>query len=332
MATKTLSGLNLDKTRLQLLALDNMVWPILLATFIGFTALLPEIFATFRNVEYLLYSSASLGLITLAVALTLISGHFDLSVGSITGFSAVFTAMVLTNWFPGTPGIVGILIILIVGTTIGLGNGVAVAIFGVNPFLQTLAFLLVFRSAVTVMTTTSITGLPSSYMFLGSEDVFGIPVAIFVVLIVILLTWFGLNYTRTGLELFAIGGNKAAAEEAGINTRRLVLFVYGLSGFYCALAGLILTGFLGAATTTLADGTVFPAFAAAVIGGISLYGGRGNVMNAFGGVLLLAIVQTGLVMLRVPAEVVNLVNGVVLLIAIFLFTFGERYRDRILSS
>lgn len=330
--TESILGVDLESDQFRLFLLDNMVWPIVIVAFIIFSILIPRIFASVENLQFLLYSSSTLGLIVLAESLCLISGHFDLSVGSITGFSAVFTAMLLANWFPNTGGIVGILIILGVGALIGLGNGVAVSIFGVNPFLQTLGFFIVFRSAITVLTTRSVSDLPEIYLALGSARIHNVPIAIIFVIALYILTWAWLNYSRTGLALYAIGGDKESAQEAGINTQRLVLGVYVLSGILCALAGLIITGFLGAATTTLAQNSVFPAFAATVIGGISLLGGRGNVLNAFGGVLLLTTIEGGLVMLRIQASIVNTVNGIVLILAIFLFTFGERYRRRILSS
>lgn len=321
-----------DRDRLVLSLLDNMVWPIVLIAFGAFAVLIPETFATYRNIQFLVYSSAALGLIVLAESLCLISGNFDLSVGSIAGFSAMFTAIALTQWAPWLEGVGGILLILSVGAAIGLMNGVSVAYFGVNPFLQTLGFFIIFRSAVTILSTRSVGGLPELYTYLGGERIAGVPVAIGFVLLLYVGVWAWLNYTRSGLAIYAIGGDEDSAREAGINTQFMVMIVFVLSGLLSAMGGLLYTGFLNAATTTLAQNSVFPAFAAAVIGGISLKGGRGNVLNAFGGVILLATVEAGLVMMQVEAMVVNTVNGIILLAAIFLFTFGERYRSRVLTS
>lgn len=327
-----LGNVSIDRDQIILNLFDNISWPILLITVVTFSVLLPESFPTYRNFEFLIYSSAALGLIVLAEAICLISGNFDLSVGSIAGFSGMFTALAITNWFPGLGGIEGVILILLVGALLGFLNGFSVSYLGVNPFLQTLAFFIIFRSAVTMLSTRSVSGLPETYLFLGGAKVFGIPFAILFVFAIYGAVWFWLNYMRSGIALYSIGGNEVSAREAGIDTQFLVMLVFVISGILSALGGLLFTGFLGAATTTLAQNTVFPAFAAAVIGGISLTGGRGNVLNAFGGVLLLATVESGLVMFRVEANMVNTINGLILLGAIFLFTFGERYRHRVLST
>lgn len=327
-----LGNVSIDRDQIILNLFDNISWPILLITVVTFSVLLPESFPTYRNFEFLIYSSAALGLIVLAEAICLISGNFDLSVGSIAGFSGMFTALAITNWFPGLGGIEGVILILLVGALLGFLNGFSVSYLGVNPFLQTLAFFIIFRSAVTMLSTRSVSGLPETYLFLGEAKVFGIPFAILFVFAIYGAVWFWLNYMRSGIALYSIGGNEVSAREAGIDTQFLVMLVFVISGILSALGGLLFTGFLGAATTTLAQNTVFPAFAAAVIGGISLTGGRGNVLNAFGGVLLLATVESGLVMFRVEANLVNTINGLILLGAIFLFTFGERYRHRVLST
>jgi ribose/xylose/arabinose/galactoside ABC-type transport system permease subunit len=327
-----LKDVSLDREQVILKLFDNISWPILLITVLVFSVMMPESFLTYNNFEFLIYSSAALGVIVLAESLCLISGNFDLSVGSVAGFSGMFTALALTSWFPGLGGIEGILLILFVGAFLGFLNGFSVAYLGVNPFLQTLAFFIIFRSAVTMLSTRSISGLPDLYLFIGGANVLGIPFAIIFVFAIYGAVWFWLNYMRSGIALYSIGGNEESAREAGINTKFLVMLVFVISGTLSALGGLLFTGFLGAATTTLAQNTVFPAFAAAVIGGISLTGGRGNVLNAFGGVLLLASVESGLVMMRVEANMVNTINGIILLCAIFLFTFGERYRARVLST
>lgn len=321
-----------DKTRIALFTLDNLVWPLLLLSLISFSVLLPNSFPTYVNLRFLLFSSAALGAIVLAESLCLLSGNFDLSVGSIAGFSGVFTAMFVVEWVPQTPGSLSVLIVLIVGGLIGLMNGFSIAIMGVNPFLQTLSFFIIFRSAVTLLTTSSITNLPASYTYLGGEQVFDIPIAVIVILIIYLVTWIWLKYFRTGLAIYAVGGDEDSSEAAGINSTRVIMMVFTLSGILSAFGGMLFVGFLGTATPSLAANSVFQAFAAAVIGGISLFGGRGNVLNAFGGVLLLASIEAGLVMLQLGGQVVATINGIILLLAILIYTHGESYRERVLSA
>lgn len=322
-----------DRQALIVLFMDNLVWPLLVVVFTTFVFLVPDTFLTTRNIQFLLYSSAALGMIALAESLCLISGNFDLSVGSIAGFSAMFTGTLLAQWVPSTPGIVGIAIILFVGGFIGMLNGISISYLGVNPFLQTLAFLIIFQGGILILSNTAQTDLPELYTYIGGGTLFGaIPFAILLMILVFAFFGLVLKYSRFGTAVYAVGGNEGAAEEAGINTKRVILFVYILSGVLSALGGLLYTGFLGAATPTLGENSLFPAFAAAVIGGISLFGGRGKVTGALGGVLLLGTVEAGLVMLRVEPNVIRTTTGLVLLGAILLYTYIETYRSRLLAE
>jgi len=322
-----------DRKELIVLFMDNLVWPLLVIVFLAFSFFLPDSFLTTRNIQFLLYSSAALGMIALAESLCLISGNFDLSVGSIAGFSAMFTGTFLAQWVPSTPGIAGLALILFVGGFIGLLNGVSISYLGVNPFLQTLAFLIIFQGGILLISNTAQTALPDLYTFVGGGTIsFGIPFAIVLMLAVYAFFGLMLKYSRFGQKVYAVGGNTDAAEEAGINTQRVILYVYILSGVLSALGGLLFTGFLGAATPTLGENALFPAFAAAVIGGISLFGGRGKIVGALGGVLLLGTIEAGLVMLRVDPNTIQTTTGIVLLVAILLYTFIEKYRSRLLAE
>jgi len=322
-----------DKKALIVLLMDNLVWPLLVIVFAAFVYLLPETFLTVRNIQFLLYSSAALGMIALAESLCLISGNFDLSVGSIAGFSAMFAGTFMAQWYPSTPGLAGIALILFVGGFIGMMNGFSISYLGVNPFLQTLSFLIIFQGGILILSNTSQTNLPELYTYVGGGTVFGdIPFAILLMIVVYAFTGLALKYSRFGTKVYAVGGNTEAAEEAGINTKRVVLYVYIISGVLSALGGLLFTGFLGAATPTLGESSLFPAFAAAVIGGISLFGGRGKVLGALGGVLLLGTVEAGLVQLRVDPNLIRTTTGLVLFAAILLYTYIEGYRSRLLAE
>jgi len=315
------------------LLMDNLVWPLLVIVFAAFVYLLPDTFLTTRNVQFLLYSSAALGMIALAESICLISGNFDLSVGSIAGFSAMFTGTFLAQWYPSTPGFAGIALILFIGGFIGLMNGFSISYLGVNPFLQTLAFLIIFQGGILILSNTAQTDLPELYTYVGGGTLFAdIPFAI--VFMIAVYAFFGLilKYSRFGTKVYAVGGNTDAAEEAGIKVKRVVLYVYVISGVLSALGGLLFTGFLGAATPTLGENSLFPAFAAAVIGGISLFGGRGKVTGTLGGVLLLGTVEAGLVQLQVDPNIIRTTTGLVLFGAILLYTYIEGYRSRLLAE
>ena len=330
-------GTDSDRTRLLLATLDNLVWPILVVAFIAFSIALPQVFTNVSNVSFLLYQSAGLGAIALAEAVVLLSGNFDLSVGPIAGFSAMATAVFLTQWAPGIPGVVGVPFILLVGGAIGLINGYFIAIYEVKPFLQTLAMYIILDGGMLVLSVNSIFDLPESYLWLGGARVgvpaiLDIPVAIFVLIGLFVVLWIVLGRTRFGRSIYAVGGDEESAAEAGIGTNRVVISVFVASGVLSAIGGLLLTGFNHAATTNLGTPLLFPAFAAAVIGGISLEGGRGNVFNVLGGVLLLSVIQAGLTMMAFGPQVNQTINGLVLFTAILLYTRVNRFRERLLSD
>jgi ribose/xylose/arabinose/galactoside ABC-type transport system permease subunit len=309
-----------------------MIWPILLVAVLITAVAVPQMFNNLRSFELVLYSSVPLGLLVLAESICLLTGHFDLSIGSIAGFSAVFTGMLIGNcltcWSLISSPYLGIVIILTVGGFIGVLNGVMIAKLGVNPFLQTLAFLIIFGGAKTAMNTQPVTGLPGAYIYLGANSLLSIGVlfAVFV------LFAFVMRYTNFGQSVYAVGSDAEAARAVGIDTDRVVITVYAISGVLAALAGLMLTGYTTIVAPDIAENLVFPAFAAAVIGGISLFGGRGLISGALGGLLLLGIVQTALNLSGVKAAQVEMANGIVLLIAILLYNMKESIRARVLSG
>jgi ribose/xylose/arabinose/galactoside ABC-type transport system permease subunit len=323
--------LDIDRSEAVLIALDNMVWPILLVTCAVFAAIVP-VFSSAGNVRALLFGTAALSAIVLGESLCLLSGHFDLSVGATAGFSAILTALVLTEWVPALPGVAGVALILLVGATIGLFNGVAITYVGVNPFLQTLAMLMILSGSIKLLSTAALTGLPESYLYVGRGQVGSVPVAILLMAAIFVAFGVWLKYSATGRAIYAVGGNKKAAREAGIDVTFVVVLVYVLSGTLSALGGLLYTGFLGVAPPTIGQNDVFPAFAAAVIGGVSLFGGRGNVLGAVGGVVLLAVVESALVLMGIEATAVDVVNGFVLLIAIMIYTMEDRIRRRVITK
>lgn len=321
-----------ERESILLFLLDNLVWPILVIVFLGFTVALPDSFLTSRNIEFLLYSSAGLGAIALGEAICLLSGHFDLSVGAVAGFTAMVGANALANWVPGLPGVAGIVVILGLGAFIGMLNGFSVGYLGVNPFLQTLSFLIIFEGGVLAISPYPVSNLPDSYLYIGNAEIAGIPFAVFLLVGIFALFGLILKYTKFGLKVYAVGGNKDASKEAGIDTKRVTLVVYILSGTLAALGGLIYTGYLSAATPALADNDLFPAFAACIIGGISLFGGRGKLTGALAGVLLLGTIEAGLVMLAVDPNIIRVINGIVLISAVLFFTYAERFRGSLSST
>jgi len=319
-----------DRDDVMLTLLDNMIWPILAIVLLGVLAFVPQ---TFRSARLILWGAVPIGLLVLAESLCLLSGHFDLSIGSIAGFSAMFTGMILGTcpscWSLTTSPWIGFAIILLVGSLIGLANGVMIAKVGLNPFLQTLAFLIIFEGAKTAMQTQPVTGLPLMYTRVGGTPEF----AIGLMLVAFLIAGLVLRYTSFGQAVYALGSSEHSAREVGIDTERLIILIYTISGILSAIAGLMLTGFVGVVPPLIGEGLVFQAFAGAVIGGISLFGGRGKITGALGGVILIQVIQSALNNSPViDATQIQMINGIVLLVAILLYSTQSKIRGRILAS
>jgi ribose/xylose/arabinose/galactoside ABC-type transport system permease subunit len=320
-----------DSEDFVLALLEYMIWPILLVVVACVAILVPNTFRNIVSVQLILWQAVPIGLLVLGESICLLSGHFDLSVGAIMGFSAMFTGMLLGNcpscWgVIGSPAL-GFVIILVVGGLIGVFNGAMISKLGINPFLQTLSTLIILEGAKTALNTQPVP-VPQGYLVPGS-----IPnLAILITIVAFVVVGYAMKYTEFGQEVYALGSDKDSARAVGVDTDRITIAVYAISGVLAGLAGLMSTGYTGVVPPLIGEGQVFPAFAAAVIGGISLFGGRGKISGALGGVVLLGVIQAALNISGVPATQVQVVNGFVLLVAILLYNTQESIRNRILAA
>jgi ribose/xylose/arabinose/galactoside ABC-type transport system permease subunit len=310
--------------------LDRMIWPILLLFAIVTAVLVPGTFENFSSLQFIFHGSVGLGFLALAECICLISGHFDLSIGSLAGFSAMLTALVISSgsWGITSSPLIGVVLIVAIGAIIGLFNGIMIAKLGINPFLQTLAMLIVLEGAKLTLSTTTVSGLPDGYTTIGNTA----GVAIGALFGAFLLVGLMMRYTSFGQAVYGLGSDEEAARAVGISTDLHIIAVYILSGALAGVAGLMVTGYTGVVVPTIATDLLFPAFAAAVLGGVSLHGGRGKITGALGGVALLALIQAALNISGTPPEQIRFVNGLVLLAAIVLYKSRNNLRDRILGS
>ncbi|MFW6138797.1 MAG: ABC transporter permease [Spirochaetota bacterium] len=319
--------------KIQLFLLENLVWVIFILFFLVFGILRPRAFLTLSNFRFIIFSSAALGFLVLAEAVALISGNFDLSVGQLAGFLAMLNAKLITQWVSGVHWYLAVIFIIALGGLMGAVNGFFVGKVKLNPFLVTLATYMAFKGGTLTVSTMPIArGFPPQYLAIGGESVIGIPIAIFVLAGGLVILAFLLQSTRFGSHLYAVGSNPRSANMTGINVGNMVLYTYILGGVLVGIAALLLTGFVGSATPGLANDTLFTAFAGAVIGGISLSGGRGRLSGAVGGILLVGTIDAGLTMMYVPPEQVTIYMGALVLAAILINRAKETARDRILMT
>jgi simple sugar transport system permease protein len=299
-----------------------------LAALIVVGAIVSPVFLTSGNINTVLTSSAALALVVLAESLIIITGKFDLSLESIYGFAPAIGAMVVvpaTSFGFGLewPTAVGIVVVLLVGAAVGFVNGFMVVRLRLNAFIVTLAMLIILRGMLVGATSgRTLFDLPDAFYALMVVTFLGAPLAVWLAAIAFIIAGLVLRYHRLGRALYAIGGNPEAARAAGIRVERITWGVYVLAGILASIGGLAITGYVGAISANQGNGLIFTVFAAAVIGGISLDGGKGTMFGALTGVLLLGVVQNLLTLAQVPSFWIQAIYGAIILGSLMVARFA----------
>ena len=320
-----LAGLNSERKEALLRFLsDQLIWAVLVVFFLV-VALIEPRFLSRINILNVLLHSAVLSILVIGESFCLIHGKFDLSVESTLGFTAVMGAiLVLDHGF--NPHLT-IVLMLATGAFIGLLNALMILRLKIDPFVVTLGMLIVVRGLALVISE-GITkfDFPEVFRIFAAHTKDGwISAPVVIMIVSYIIFHIVLSRTVFGRQVYAVGGNEEAAYVAGINVDKVVLKAFVLSGFLAALAGLILSARLNSAPTTLGEGMVFEVCAAAVVGGVSLQGGRGNLIGALGGVLLISAIDSALTLTRVSAFWVETSKGLILLAAVLLDTLKHRF-------
>jgi ribose/xylose/arabinose/galactoside ABC-type transport system permease subunit len=309
--------------------LDNMIWLILIIAFIGFS-FIPNYLQP-RVIISILVHSTFLAILVIGETLCLLTGNFDLSIESTLAFTAMFAAVLMGTDAP-TPGwgisaYIAIPAMLLTGMLIGAINGAFVAKLKINPFIVTLATLIVFRGLTIIFTgSQAVIRFSDVYNFPAITNIGPIPLLVIITLVLYAFFYFITTRTLFGRKLFAIGGDRDAAFAFGMKPDRVVITAYVLSGLLAALAGWFMSAKLDAALPGMAEGMAFDVMAAAVIGGVSLQGGKGSLIGALGGVLLLGSINAALTVAAVSPYWYRIVRGLVIFLAVGLDTLKRQLR------
>jgi len=280
-------------------------------------ALVDQAFLTPDNLINVLYSKTELGLLVLAETLILVAGKFDLSLEATIGLAPA-VGVLAPGWL-GLSSIWAIPICLAVGIVVGAFNGLLIVKFRLSAFVLTLGMLITLHGLVVALTKgASIFKLPATFKYPGNTLWGGVPVSVWICAVLFAIGVVALGYLRQGRALYAIGGNVDAARAAGIRTDRVLIGVYIVGGVLAAFAGLLYSGHYGSVAASQGNGMIFQVFAAAVIGGVSLDGGKGTVFGALCGVIVLGLISNILVFAGVPAEWNQAINGVIIILALVL--------------
>lgn len=296
-------------------------------------------FLTLNNLlNNVLVTSATLGLLVLAMSIILIGGFYDLSLESVVALAPVVAAWLIMPSVAGGLGIelpswLAFPIIIVVGLVVGGFNALLIAKLKLNAFIVTLAMLILLRGiTLGISGGRTFSNLPAEFTFLGSTFIAGISIQVWILLIAFVVAALFMQFTATGRNIYAMGGNPAAARAAGVKTTKLTVGILMFGSVLAAFAGMLYTARIASVTAAQGDGMIFTVFAAAVIGGISLNGGRGGLFGALTGVLLLGIIQNILTLSNVPSFWINAVYGAIILGALVLGRFTtDRKRVRQLS-
>ena len=296
----------------------NSLMLMLLAVVALFSLLLPQSYFSFANAQMISSTNAVLAILALAAVLPLISGQFDMSIGFTLALSQSICAGLII--FNGMPPLFAVMIVLAIGMTIGLVNGLLVARWGLNAFITTLATGIVVQGFAQLYTGgTSLFGqMPALFLSLGRERLFGVPLPLIYVLLVATLMWAVLRYTDWGRRCYAIGGNAKAARLIGIPVERVTIQVFMASGFLAALAGVLSTSILGSANPNIGLNYLLPAFAAVFLGAAPAGPGKFNAWGTVIAVYALAAGISGLQQLGAAFYVEQFFNGCALLLAVAL--------------
>jgi ribose transport system permease protein len=314
--------------------LDHLVWLILAIILIVLSLSIDRFFqiGIFINI---LQHATFVGIIAIGLSFCIIAGHMDLSVESVMAFAAMLAA-----WLAASRGSASglalapwltLLIAIGFGALAGAFNGVLVIRFRINAFIVTLATFIAIRGLGLVLTGgRSMYGLPDSFRTVATTELLGVPLLVVILVAAYVLFGILLSRTRFGRYVYLVGGNVIAPFRAGIDVDHVLYTVFVLSGVLAAIAGWLLAARTNGATANLGLGMLFEAFAAVVIGGVSLRGGVGRLSGVFAGVLLLSTIDTAINVMGIEPYYMQVIRGGLMLLAVLLDSAKTAIRHRYL--
>lgn len=287
---------------------------ILVLVFLFFSIFADHFFST-TNFINILRQVSIFGTAVIGAAIVMIAGQCDMSVGGIVAMGGIIAAMCMTNWH--LPIWLTIVITVLFCALVGVINGLLTVTFFIPGFIASLGMMLVLNGlAYVVSGGVAIFGLPSGYSFLGQGYVGVIPFPVIVFVLVCVLGIFLMTKTYFGRSIYALGGNPTAANLAGINVKRITVIAYVLCGLTAALAAIMQLSRSNSAQPGVGASYPFDCMSAAVLGGISMAGGKGKIYGAIVGVLIIGILNNGLQLMGCNANLVDVVKGLILIVAV----------------
>ncbi len=318
--------------------LDNLVWFMLLVVLVLFSLFVPNFFqlGIFANI---IEASSVLGVMSIGLALVIIAGHMDLSVESVAALAAMAVGILFCSAGVGiglqlTPAWLALPVSLVlalgIGALIGTINGLLIVRLKMSAFIITLASYIWVRGLVLAVSGgRSAQDLAPAIRWLGIQRLAGLPLTAWIAIACFVAFSLILAKTPFGRHLVMIGGNETATFRAGIRVNRYLVIAFVLAGSIAGLSGWLLAIRTSGATANLGIGLLFNAFAAVVIGGVSLKGGVGSLPGVYAGVLLLSAINTAINLMGLPANFTQVIHGLLVLAAVLLDTLKQSIRQRL---
>lgn len=299
----------------------NKVRPLIgLVMFSVIISILSPRFLTTSNLLNVFRQTSINAIIAAGMTFVILTAGIDLSVGSILGFSGAIAAKMLSS---GMNIGLALLAAIIIGALAGMLNGIIITKGKVQPFIGTLAIMILLRGMTMVFTNGRPIPVPgdsvsSIFRWIGTGSIGPIPVPVVIMALVFVVCYYILNHTQFGRHLYAVGGNEEASLLSGVNTAKIKILAYTVSGILAAVAGIIVTSRLSSAQPTSGEGYELDAIAAVVLGGTSLVGGQGTIIGTIIGALIIGILNNGLNLMDVQSYYQMIAKAIVILVAVLL--------------
>lgn len=291
---------------------------VLVLVVVAFSILSPN-FRTLENAQVLLLNGAVIAFLALGQTFVLLTGGIDLSTGSNVALTGMIAALTMRA---GLPWWSAILVAIATGLVVGAINGALIYYLKLPPFIVTFATFGVAASIPLILTgASSVNVMDSFFAIVGRGSIYGVPMPVILVIVAAIIFGFVLRFTATGVHIYAVGGNAETSRLAGVNSGRVILLAYALSGLCAAMGGLIVTSRLMVGYPSAGSGNeLFYSIAAAVVGGVSLFGGIGSISGALLGAVLIATVSNGMNVIGVQSYWQPLVIGLIILAGVIIDT------------
>ena len=282
------------------------------------------------NISRIINDTSILIIVAIGQFFVILTGGIDLSVGSIIAFSGMSAAM-LNQYYPSVP--VGVLLLagMAIGTALGALNGAVVSFGGVPPIITTLGTMSIYRGFTFVLSRgqwVTAHEMSLQYMNLPKGSFLGLSRLVWAAVLTALATWYFSRYSRSGREIYAVGGNKTAARFVGVSPKRVNMLIFTLSGLLCGLAGVMWTARYAAAVNETATGFELQTVAACVLGGVNIAGGAGAVPGVILGALFLGIINNALPVVNLSPFYQMFIQGFIVLTAMFVNCLMDRRQQR----